>query len=371
MNKLKHIAKSGIYLLKYFQIYVRGLLLHSDERSVFISVSGGGAGSAADLRGISLAKELPKFGWRAVLLPANFSKWQRRSLWRVYRPCVVVLQQTRNIHNTPHLYPGTPCILDADDADILDEGNRKRIGRIAAECRSVIAGSRFLAGLFKKYNPDVAVIWTGTYLTEVPEAKSNHLRSTIVSWAPSDPFGYPEEREFVTQVARALGSITPFTLRIYGIKKEEFSNAHQMFAEQLPASVRLELRPPMLYANFVKSLTEVAIGLQPICESNAYSMGKSFGKVLGYLAADVAVIASDNIDHPLFFQSGQNGILLPNTAEQWANACAQLIQSPDQRSKLVQNARQSFLSRLTTRKSAELLDKILNRAVIEATVPTT
>ena len=121
--------------------------------------------------------------------------------------------------------------------------------------------------------------------------------------------------------------------------------------------------PLMRYEQFVESLAEVAIGMQPICENNPYSMGKSFGKVLAYLAADVAVVASDNIDHPLFFENGRNGVLLPMAPEQWAAACKKLLEEPRYRDKLVTAARADFLTRLTTQKAAALLSHKLHEAI--------
>lgn len=59
---------------------------------------------------------------------------------------------------------------------------------------------------------------------------------------------------------------------------------------------------------------------------NPFSRGKSFGKLLAYLIADVAIVASNNVDHPLFFQDGVNGVLAPNDVDRWVEGTALLLQ---------------------------------------------
>lgn len=56
----------------------------------------------------------------------------------------------------------------------------------------------------------------------------------------------------------------------------------------------------MRYRKFNSSLGRSAVGLQPVCLSNPFSRGKPSGKVLAYLASDVAIVASNAVDHPQF-----------------------------------------------------------------------
>jgi len=348
---------------RFTRLLARGVTRNNAADTIFVSVSGGGTGSAADLRGHAIARALPNAGIHAVVLPAGLNAWQRKALRKSYAPRAVLLQQTRNRWNTPDLYPGIPCILDVDDADIIDPQAQARIGTIASRCHGVVAGSRFLASLFRQHNPNTQVIWTGTYLTGVPGAQPNNERARIVAWAPSDPFGYPDEADFVLETVRQLADIPAFTFRIYGIAPEKREQAKQRFGSDLPTNVTLELTPPLPYERFIASLAEVAIGLQPVCESNPYSMGKSFGKVLAYLAADVAVIASNNIDHPLFFEHERNGLLPVDQPADWAAACAGLLADPEKRHALASEARADFLARLTTEKAAHLLSRVMHQAI--------
>jgi hypothetical protein len=79
----------------------------------------------------------------------------------------------------------------------------------------------------------------------------------------------------------------------------------------------------MRFANavLVRSLGSFAVGLHPVCTNHAFSLGKSFGKLLAYLAADVAIVTSNAVDHPLFFTDGVNGTLVGDDLEAWALGC--------------------------------------------------
>jgi hypothetical protein len=332
----------------------------SGKPVVWLSLSGGGTGSAADLRAVSVAPELERLGWRSVVLHPRLGPRARRLLLRLCRPDVVLLQQTRHPLNRPELYAPAPCVLDVDDADIINPAERERIGDIARRCAGVVAGSRHLARLFAPYNPARRVIWTGTYLHSPAHAQPNGARGAVLAWAPSDPFGYPAELAFVQRLAQGLA--TPgLELRVYGIRPERQQEMHALWQGKLPANVRLRLMAPMSYAAFVASLSEVAVGLQPVCEDHSYSLGKSFGKALAYLAADACIVASDNIDHPLFFRDRVNSRLLRNDAAAWAGACDALLAEPTLRAQWVAQARSDLLARLTTHQSAALLSELLQR----------
>lgn len=332
----------------------------SGKPVVWLSLSGGGTGSAADLRAVSMAPALNRLGWASVVLHPRVGLSTRHWLLRLFRPDVVLLQQTRHPLNRPEIYAPVPCVLDVDDADIINPAETARIGEIAARCHGVVAGSRHLAGLFAAFNPARRVIWTGTYLHQPLASLSNGQRGGVLAWAPSDPFGYPTELAFVQHIAQGLRQ-PGLTLRIYGIKPERQAEMTALWLGKLPANVRLQLMPPMPYPAFVASLAEVAVGLQPVCEDHAYSLGKSFGKALAYLAADAAIVASNNIDHPLFFTDGVNARLLDNDAATWAEACNDLLARAEHRQALVKQARQDFLARLTTTRSAALLSELLHR----------
>lgn len=338
------------------------LRAHGRSRPVvWISPSGGGVGSAADLRALAIGKALERLGWCCVALHPRLSLPARRALLRLFKPDAVLLQQTRHPLNRPEIYSPTPCVLDVDDADIINPAETDRIGDIAARCHGVVAGSRHLAGLFRAFNPAVRVIWTGTYIHSVALARPNAARGRVLAWAPSDPFGYPVELALVQALVARLSPAADLEFRVYGVPPARHADMHRLWEGRL-SHVSLRLMAPMPYPDFVASLAEVAVGLQPVCEDHQYSLGKSFGKALAYLAADVVVVASNNIDHPLFFTDGVNGRLLLNEPFAWAQACDELLANSEVRKGLVAQARTDFMDRLTTSRSAELMSDLLHRA---------
>lgn len=363
MNKRALTRLLPISFAVSFKALVAAVQAHmSGKPVVWLSLSGGGTGSAADLRAVSVAPALNRLGWASVVLHPRVGRTARRGMLRLFRPDVVLLQQTRHPLNRPETYAPVPCVLDADDADIINPAETARIGDIAARCYGVVAGSRHLARLFEAFNPARRVIWTGTYLHK-PSGHSlpNGQRSAVLAWAPSDPFGYPSELAFVQRIAEQLIA-TDAELRVYGIKPERQAEMAALWQGKLPGGIRLCLMPLMPYPDFVASLAEVAVGLQPVCEDHEYSLGKSFGKALAYLAADTAIVASNNIDHPLFFKDSLNSRLLDNDPQAWAGACNELLADAAKRQALVKQARMDFMARLTTTRSAALLSELLHLA---------
>jgi glycosyltransferase involved in cell wall biosynthesis len=126
-------------------------------------------------------------------------------------------------------------------------------------------------------------------------------------------------------------------------------------AEQF--AVPVKTHPFLPYPEFIDSLSHVAVGLQPIAVESPFSRGKSFGKILAYLAADVAVVASDALDHPLFFRQGENG-LLARSLEDWITHTARLLQEPDFRRRLTDQAWQDFSQNLSIESAAQKMKTV-------------
>lgn len=329
---------------------------------VLVSLSGAAPGSAGDLRGVAVGQALRTHGWHALTLPPRLGAGARRVLCHALRPDAVLLQQTRHPLNRPELYPGVPCVLDVDDADVINPAERDRIADVARRCHGVVAGSRYLARLFQAFNPHVRIIWTGTYCHHVPGATPSAQRPPVLAWAPSDPFGYPLEMAFVRDVAHAVPNHGPFEFWVYGVPEARQVEMQAYLSHGKPKHLTLRLMPPMPYQDFIASLSGVAVGLQPVCHDHEYSLGKSFGKALAYLAADVAVVASRNVDHPLFFKDGRNARVLDTSPGSWAQACGDLLSQAPHRAALVQQARGDFMNKLTTTRSAAMLAPLLDAA---------
>jgi len=320
------------------------------------------AGQACDLRGAAIGEALRKLGWRATVVPGQLDLHQRERLVRLEKPSVVLLQQTRHRLNHPKLFPGIPCVLDVDDSDIADPLISESVIDRARHCQAVIVGNRWLGEEFKNYNEDVTVVWTGSYLMPDPHARLPKDRAPIVTWAQFDPFACPPEAKLVQVVLQKLASLTPFEFRLYGGHLRWKAEA---FLEPLAkAGVRTRILQAMPYRDFVRSLEEVAVGLQPICMEAHVSRGKSFGKLLAYMAAQVAIVASDELEHPFFFRNGESAALIKdNSINAWVAAIHDLLVHPAKRQSFVERANRDYMQHLTTARSAEKVDVVLRRVI--------
>jgi glycosyltransferase involved in cell wall biosynthesis len=101
--------------------------------------------------------------------------------------------------------------------------------------------------------------------------------------------------------------------------------------------------------------------VQPVCVESEFSRGKSFGKILAYLAGQVAVVASDAVDHPAFFRHGESG-MLASDVKSWADALELLLNDPERRESMAMAAHRDYETKLTTPAFARRLDGVLRRA---------
>jgi hypothetical protein len=315
--------------------------------------------AASNLRAWLIGPELERLGWRVILVPEALSLSQRHRILRLEKPDVVLLQQTRHPLNQPHLYPSLPCVLDADDADYLDSRHHERIGRCAEAAAAVIGGSRFVAKCLGRHNEVSHMLWTCTPKPLHPPVTSPNDRSLIVAWAHASPLAYPHEAEFIQQIMVDVCQRTRCTFWLFGTTEPQ---ARTYFMPLREAGGTCVAIPPMSYETYLAKVAEAAVGLQPVSELNEFSQGKSFGKLLAYLAGQVAVVASDAVDHPLFFRPWENGVVLPNDAQAWSDSIVTLLENPVLRSRLALAGWRDFHGHLTSDVFARLLDPILHAA---------
>ncbi|MBC7141175.1 MAG: hypothetical protein H5U18_03300 [Rhodobacteraceae bacterium] len=323
-----------------------------------------GREGASLLRAYNMADSLAARGWHADCVSPLARPAGRKRIIRSFAPDLLVFQQCRHALNAPEHAGGVAYVLDTDDADFYLEipGLAARLDRTSRNAAAVIAGSRFLRDWHSQRCPNVSVIWTGTPIS--PGERPGHKDRTnkgrpILAWAQAKPLAYRQELDHVaTLAAGLLAREVPFALRFYGI--DSASDAEELRG-RMPRDVLIETRPTLPYADFLKSLQEVAVGLSPIIASSPFSRGKSFGKILGYLDAKVPVIASDEADHALFFD-GRNGIV-SNSLEDWMNAAARLLTDADARQAMADTAFGDFEDRLSLEAAADRTDKVLRGLV--------
>lgn len=298
--------------------------------------------SSSLLRVYNIAEALRRLGWGCLVIPKQLEQSQRRRLFAYARPDLLFVKSSRHPLNDPALFGGLPFVYDLDDADFHNPEVSARMEATVAQARGVIAGSRYIADWARALNPEVEIVWTGTPVT--PGPRPDHRdRPPLVAWAQSRPVRYQREFALVSRVMTAVAARRPgIRLRLYGWHRTD-SSEHLDRMER--AGVAVERVEPMPYDVFVRSLYDVAVGLAPVCIESPFSRGKSFGKILAYLDAKVPVVASDEVDHPVFFDAGSG--VMTNDEAIWAAEIDRLLDDPERRNQMADRAFGAFRERLS------------------------
>ena len=314
---------------------------------------------AGRLRAGEVAEAMRADGWAAIVVPPQLSLSQRRRLLRAAAPAVTVLQQCRHPLNDPALIDvPTLTVLDIDDADWLDPANLERLERVTASVDLVVAGSRNVAEWCRTHQDDVEVVWTTAELPPLP-IRHEVNRPPVIAWASSGANELVAERKFVLRVLTEVAAAEPFELWIYGVRDEAEVLAD--YAPLISAGTTVRCHPTMRYGSFLRSLSAADIGLNPLChDENPYSSGKSFGKVLAYIGAGLAVVTTPTVDHPLFFEDGRNGVMASGEVA-WAAAIIGLLRDPPRLRAMADAARADYVGRLDPATASRLLGAIFEQ----------
>ncbi|GJL92599.1 glycosyltransferase family protein [Hyphococcus sp.] len=313
---------------------------------------------SSKLRVYDIAAEMKKLGWNTQIIPKQLELSQRRRIIKLFNPNYIFMQLTRHELNRAEYYLGRKLIFDIDDPDYLDERQTEHIVRACRGAALVVAGSRNIERWCRQYSGNVEVIWTGSPPTPTPPADSAQ-RECVVAWAAGYPHLYPLEAALVFDIATAVKQrIRNVVFRLYGWNGGPAMEAYA--AQFMSAGIKIEKVPYLPYEAFLSSLRDVAVGLHPIHPDFAASQGKSFGKLLAYMDAGVAVVTSAAADHALFYESGRNAMLVTEKNE-WVDAICMLLERPDMRASMAKEAYADFLKRLTTEAAARRLHHILNK----------
>ena len=315
--------------------------------------------SSANLRAWMVAAELEKLGWRVVVVPQPLSLSQRQRIVRLEKPNVILMQQFLHPLNRPHLYFPIPSVIDTDGAEFLDPRWQSLIFESSRNARALVCGSHFVADSLRPHNPSVHVIWTGSPGAALPPKIRPDSRGPIVAWAHATPLRYPIEAALMQSVMVEVSQRIKCTFWLFGTDE---SQAHSWFAPIRTAGGNCVAISPMPYDEYLAKVSEAAIGLMPVCTEHDFSRGKSFGKVLAYLAGQTAVVATAAVDHPLFFSSRTNGILVSNSVACWVDAIVELLTDLPLRQSIGESGWDDFNRRLTTQVFAKMLDPILREA---------
>lgn len=342
------------------ELHLYPAIIRAGERPRVAFLNSQGSVQSGLLRAHNIAAGLASHGWASIVIDPSLSLVQRNRLLERFKPDVVVVQQCRHRLNRLEHISKWHFVLDIDDADFLDPKLTPVLESVASYAAAVMAGNCYLRDWALQFNSNVSVVWTGTPLTAAPRP-SHRQRAPIITWAQSGPLGYPDELAFCRDIILGVVSrIGPVDFRLYDCEGKE---NHPVLKDLEAAGVRLQLLPFMKYDQFLASLQQASIGLSPLAGRN-FSLGKSFGKILGYIDARVPVICSDSADHGLFFTS-QSGVV-SNDPDVWVDAICCLLADPDARDRMAASAYDLALSRLSTEAATRQVHEILSQVRLEA-----
>lgn len=313
-----------------------------------------GPEGAALLRIYNVARALRGLGWASSVLPPALGLGQRRRLIAGIAPDIVVMQGARHPLNRPGLYGARPVFYDLDDADFhlahLAGPVRRAMGQVAG----VIAGSDYIARwCLAAGAPTAPVVWTGTRpLRRVWPAQNT--RPPVIAWAQTRPMTYRREAGLVRRVVARIGAARPVTLRLFDRQPGDDPGFAAGFRSSGVTVEWIEKRP---FRDYMEAFSDVALGLAPLCPEAPFVRGKSFGKVLAYLEAQVPVIASAAGEHDRFFRADTG--VITNDEDRWVAAALVLLADGAARGRLAQAAHEAFLARLTLDRAAARIDRIL------------
>ncbi len=314
------------------------------------------------LWGQGALKEMESLGWDVVLAPPQLELSQRKRLCKLLKPDAIFFLKARTWKNRPHHYPNIPLVFLMDDADFLDPKEHDHVVECTQAAALVIAGNEYVKSWCAQHNDHVEKIW----VPHVPRATTpkipNAQRPNIIMWAPNNPVGYTTESDFITNAICTLQSHrTDFEFWMTGCKNKEWANT---FARPLlEAGVKLKQFGYFdQYTDYLDTIAQTPIGIHPVRLENDYAHGKSFGKILSYIATNTAVVTDTVPDHSDFFDHRTNG-MLADTVDEYAQSISYLLDHPQERQAMVDRAYADFLEQLATPVAAKKLDSAIRKAI--------
>lgn len=338
-------------------------------RVIFMPSNNWETGASANFRAFALAREMSKLSageaWRSLCIAPHLTLEQRVSVLHKLRPDVIVLQSARHAANEPRHYKEiAPCVMDLDDAEYEVPALFEKFDRAVRESAMVLVGSKVLADWCVTRNPSTHVVWTSNPHTPPPPVP-HAQRSRVVCWAQNGWDKYVEEGEAVRAIVldmhHRLGAKPgAFDFRIIGVTDPE--PWEKFVAPLRAAGVTCSSRGYLPYDHFLAELSQVAVGLHVLIDTHIYSRAKSFGKLLSYSTAGVAIVATNNLETPRAFTDGVNARLC-DTHEQVAQAACDLLNDPAQRQSLGDGAQQLMEEKFASRVIAKQVSSLLQTLV--------
>lgn len=324
---------------------------------MFVCPSRGRYSGASMFRAYYLVDELRALGWRCTVLPVQLSWSQRARLLRAEKPDIVYLQQCRDPMTQPGLYASSaPTILDIDDADFADTNVLERVATAVRDATRVVAASEFIAAWCRERNPRVDIIWT-SHPARTHAITPQSARRNVVAWVQVGWKVYKAEAAFVQQAMLEVAKAGIPGVEFHLFDADDAKAGEEFVAPLRDAGITPVLVKRMPNAEFLKVLESAAVGVHVLLPGATYAHGKSFGKVLSYIVAGAAIVASDPFETSKFFVNGRTS-LASTSPSMMAQQIVTLLRNPEQREAMTDAAYRDFLERLATPNAARKLDAI-------------
>ena len=197
----------------------------------------------------------------------------------------------------------------------------------------VIVGNNFLASAVRPYNECVHVVWTSTHLPYVASPSSARVRGSVITWAQLDATSWKHEAEMVREVVARVARRAKLEFVLIGEGNSQAASSYMKALQRVGVTGRA--LGYLGYRSYIRELGNAAIGLNPSSQATSNGQGRSFGKVLGYIAARVAVVTANVADYPEFFRHESNSLLAGETdVATWAEHCLGLLGDTELRVRL-------------------------------------
>ncbi|MHC1743010.1 MAG: glycosyltransferase [Syntrophobacteraceae bacterium] len=239
-----------------------------------------------------------------------------------------------------------PMILfDLDDAVMFHEIERgevvtgkffRRFVTMAAGCKGVIAGNGYLAELARAARVRPGIEDDGVLVLPTPVNTSMLLARPMGNRSERVVIGWVGTRGNLRHLRRIAGALRTVRERHDGtidVLVKVVSDAKP----ELPG-IRLEYKP-WSAADEAADLQSFDIGVMPLAD-DLWTRGKGGYKLLQYMAAGAAAIASPVGINREIVQHGENGLLAADE-HQWTNALDRLIADASLRERLAGAARET------------------------------
>ncbi len=265
---------------------------------------------------------LPSGFWKTLKLFGNAHDFDAVFLHKKRLPPLQRLSLRKNAKQ---------IIYDFDDAVMFDHKNPqiphskklKRFADTVIMADSIIAGNSFLADFAKKFNNNTVVLPTGINAAEYElEKKISDEKIRLVWIGSGSNLPYLEHiKDSLEQIGKKYNNV------ILRIICNEFFDLTNMPVEKIRWSLETQI-PDLINSD---------IGLAPLPGDN-FTKGKCGFKILQYCAASLPVVASPVGVNSQLVHHGVNGFLAENSS-QWFDNLSELIDNPDLRCKMGQEAR--------------------------------